>query len=394
MNHKRFENETDEQLILRICENKDSIGTWRDVADILNELLGESYGESCYRKKFQQFQRMFNASQDKFVDNNEQLEEIKEKIRELEIEKQKIRDERNEYKKLIREQARRESYKDQIIRTIQEYSCDSLVYDKNKNFNGVIKSDNDLIISLTDVHSGINISNFANEFNEDVLKKRLNQYLDKIFEVYLRHGSENCWVILSELISGIIHPALRIESNQNLIEQFLMIINYISEFLAELSYKFQTVNVVVCEGNHSRIFPNKEEALTGENMDVLAIPFLSAKLQNFKNIKFHENTIEKSIAIFYVRGKLIMSSHGDKDQPETVVQKFTLFFNKRPDIIYLGHRHSNGLKTVYDVKVIESGCVSGSDQFCMDKRLRNSPEQTISVITKNGLDCLYNVILD
>ena len=89
-----------------------------------------------------------------------------------------------------------------------------------------------------------------------------------------------------------------------------------------------------------------------------------------------------------------MSSHGDKDQPETVVQKFTLFFNKRPDIIYLGHRHSNGLKTVYDVKVIESGCVSGSDQFCMDKRLRNSPEQTISVITKNGLDCLYNVILD
>ena len=394
MNYKRFENETDEQLILRICENKDSIGTWRDVADILNELLGESYGESCYRKKFQQFQRMFNANQDKFVDNNEQLEEIKEKIRELEIEKQKIRDERNEYKKLIREQARRESYKDQIIRTIQEYSCNSLVYDKNKNFNGVIKSDNDLIISLTDVHSGINISNFANEFNEDVLKKRLNQYLDKIFEVYLRHGSENCWVILSELISGIIHPALRIESNQNLIEQFLMITNYISEFLAELSYKFQTVNVVVCEGNHSRIFPNKEEALTGENMDVLAIPFLSAKLQNFKNIKFHENTIEKSIAIFYVRGKLIMSSHGDKDQPETVVQKFTLFFNQRPDIIYLGHRHSNGLKTVYDVKVIESGCVSGSDQFCMDKRLINSPEQTISVITENGLDCLYNVILD
>lgn len=394
LKYRRFENETDDQLIYRITSDKDKIGTWQNVCDILNELLGTDYNESAFRKKKQSFDKMLAANREKFMDSNEQLKEINEKIRELEKERVKMRDERNEYKKIIRSEARKESYKDLIIRTIEEYQSKPLNYDKSKKFNGVIKTDNDLICSFTDIHTGVKISNFVNEFNESILKDRMNQYLDKIFEVYWRHTSENCYIILSELLSGIIHNNLRIENNQNLIEQFLTIMNYLSEFLAELSYRFMTVHVVVTEGNHCRVVAKKDDSLTGENMDMLAIPFLSAKLQNFDNIIFHNDNIETSIALFNVRGNTIVATHGDKDNPDNVVQKLTLFLKIRPDIIYLGHRHTNAMSTVYDVKVIESGCMSGSDSYCMDKRLRNKPEQTISVITKNGLDCLYNVVLN
>lgn len=390
--YKRFENESEEELILRVCEDKDKIGTWAEVADILNELLGNEYTESKYRKQFQSFKKMLAANQAKFSDNNAQLQEINEARRQLEIEKIQMRDERNEYKRLIREQARKESYKDQIIRAVREYQETPLEYDYNKKFNGVVKSDNSMIISFFDVHTGLNTSNFANEFNEKVLKDRINQYLDKIFEVMVRHGTEDCYVILSELVNGIIHPTLRIENNQNLIEQFLTIMSYLTEFLAELSYRFNEVNVYTVLSNHGRISPNKEESLTGENMDLLAIPFLSAKLQNFNNIKFHENIVEKSIALFTVRNSVVASAHGDKDNPDTVVQKFTLFLKVKPNIIYLGHRHTNGLSTVYDTKVIQSGSMAGVDNYCLDKRLRNRPEQTISIITDKGLDCLYNVV--
>ena len=393
MKYKRFENESDEELILRICQNKEQIGTWSDVADILNELTGNEYTESKYRKQFQIFQKMLVANQSKFADNNAQLEEINEARRQLEVEKVQMRDERNEYKRLLREQARKESYKDQIIRTIQEHQEKPLNYDVHKQFNN-IESDNDLICSFTDVHTGIKISNFVNEFNEDILKNRIRQYLDKILEVQYRHNSENCYIILSELLSGVIHSTLRIENNQNLIEQFLTIMDYLSQFLTELSYRFNTVHIFVVEGNHSRIIVNKDDSLTGENMDMLAIPFLSAKLQNFNNIIFHNNNIETSIATFKVRNSIIAASHGDKDSPDNVVQKFTMFLGMRPDIIYLGHRHTNGLTTTYDVKVVQSGAISGSDNYCMDKRMRNRPEQTISVITNKGLDCLYNVVLD
>ena len=41
--YKRFNGESDEELIYRITGEKDQIGSWQDVADILNELLGTEY---------------------------------------------------------------------------------------------------------------------------------------------------------------------------------------------------------------------------------------------------------------------------------------------------------------------------------------------------------------
>ena len=345
--------------------------------------------ESAFRKACKYARDFKDAGV--FDNEDEYLKELTLLKQELEKQRVKTRDERTELRRVIREEARKESYKDQVIRSIREYQSQPLCYDESKHFNGVLKTDNDLIISLTDIHAGIYIDNYFNKYDEDVLRDRLNEYLDKIFEVQLRHGSENAFLILSELVSGIIHNTLRIENNQNLIEQFLLITDYLAQFLAEISYRFNDVNVYIAPGNHSRISPKKEDSLKGENIDHLALPFLEAKLQNFKNIHFYKNNIEESVAMFSVRNNKIFASHGDKDIPTNVVQKFTMLFGVCPDLVYLGHRHTNGMTTVYKTKVIESGCLSGTDNYALDMRLHSNPSQTISVITDNGLDCLYNV---
>lgn len=368
--------------------------SWDEIADIINKEIGNDdmpFSEAAFRKPYQQAKRFYNAGV--FGDEAEsgQEEELRELLHELEKERVKTRDERNELKRILREEARKESYREQILRTIKEYSGKPLEYDKNKKFDGVVDGDNDMIISMTDIHAGIEVSNFCNTFNQDVLKDRFNHYLDRIIEIQKRHGSKDACVIMSELCSGIIHTGLRIENNQNLIEQFLTVINYTAEFLEELSYNFNTVHVFICPGNHSRIMANKEEHLKGENIDHLALPFLEAKLQNFDNVLCHYNEIEESVAIFNVRGNVVMASHGDKDSPEKVVQKFTLLFGMRPNIVMLGHRHTNALTTVYDCKVIQSGSLSGADNFCMDKRLRNKPEQTVTIVKDYGVDCIYDI---
>lgn len=400
MNLRKEESENTEQFIWRLGQAKDSgvlDMNWSDIADVINKEIGNEdmpFQESAFRKPYQQAKRFYDAGVFNVFDGDEYIEELRLQRQELAKEKVKVRDERNELNRRIREEARKECYKDQVLRSIAEYEHSPLLYDENKKFNGVLKTDNDLIISLTDLHTGIEIDNYFNKFNDNVLRNRLNQYLDKIFEVQLRHCSENAYVILSELVSGIIHNELRIENNQNLIEQFLTATDYISQFLAELSYRFSDVNVYMCVGNHSRISPKKEDSLKGENIDHLAIPFLRAKLQNFDNINFFDNDMEESIAVFTVRNQMVMASHGDKDSPSNVVQKFTMMFGAKPNLVYLGHRHTNEMSTVYDTKVIQSGCMSGSDNYCMDKRLRNKPEQTISVITDKGLDCIYDVKFD
>ena len=70
---ERLQDETEEELIYRICSQKDIIGTCSDVASIINQLTGNDFGESTYRKKFQSFQKMLNANQSKFTDSDEQL---------------------------------------------------------------------------------------------------------------------------------------------------------------------------------------------------------------------------------------------------------------------------------------------------------------------------------
>ena len=61
--YKRFEGESDDALIFRITGEKDQIGSWQDVADVLNELLSTNYSSSTFRKKRQYFDMMMNANE-------------------------------------------------------------------------------------------------------------------------------------------------------------------------------------------------------------------------------------------------------------------------------------------------------------------------------------------
>ena len=397
-NLERQPDENEEQFIWRIGQAKDS-GIldldWAEIADIINKQFrqdeSEYRSEAAYRKPYQQAKRFFEKNAfNKYVDENNYINELREAKFELRKEKQKMFDERTELNRKIREQARRESFIDLVTDQISNVAPLQLNY-KNKD---IIESDNDLICHLTDLHAGLNINNWYNTFNMDVLRDRLSNYLDNLFTIQKRHNSENCYIVIGEIVSGLIHETLRIENNENVIQQFIMVSSLLSEVIAEIAINFNNVFVYITPGNHARVIANKEHSLRGENFDVLLPHYLKASLQNYNNVFIEDNLKDCDIALFEVRGNKIASSHGDKDDVSNVVQKFTMIFGIKPDIILMGHRHTNALTTVYDTKVIQSGCVSGSDNYCLDKRLKNRPEQTISVIDETGLVCLYDVKVD
>ena len=395
MDLKKQENENDEQFIWRICQYKDSglldVG-WDEVADILNKELGledSPLTEATFRKPYQQAKRFYDAGVFNADAEDTYLSELRLQKQELEKEKVKVRDERNELRRMLREEARKESYVDLIKRTISESVIEPLDYQPN---NVTADGNNDLIVTLFDLHAGINVNNYFNTFNDDVLRERMNKYLDKIIEIQNRHQSENVCVIMSELLSGYIHPTIRIENNQNLIEQFVSVCEYISEFLAELSKHFITVNVFMAPGNHSRLMPNKDQSLRNENMDLLALPYLRAKLQNIDNVLIHDNDVDCMIAMFRVHNQTIFAVHGDKTSMNNVADKLTAFIGFRPNLIYMGHMHTNAMTTFHDTKCLQAGSLmGGGDEYCLDHMLKNKPEQIVSVITDDGLECNYDV---
>lgn len=316
--------------------------------------------------------------------------ELDMKIQELRREKIKLSDARVEYNKLIRQEARKESYADMIKRII----CENVEPMNIPVHYTLFNSSTDLLVHLTDIHTGIEIHNWKNDFDSDVLKQRIEKFTSDVLDIRGMHQSENCYLVIGEILSGIIHNNLRLQNNMDLMEQFKYVSELISAMLSRIANHFNHIYVYTTPGNHSRISPKKEDALDGENMDVLLPFYLKARMQNFENITICDNNIEPEIAMFNIRGNNIFAAHGHKDSPSNVVQNFTMMFGIKPEIVLLGHRHTNSMETVYDTKVIQSGCVSGSDNYATSIRKVNKPEQTVSVIGNNGLICLYDIQLD
>ena len=189
-------NETEMQYIWRIGRLRETgvlDKTWAELANLFNSQLrepDEAYTDSAYRKKYstmrQAYDEVFNKESTDALAN-----EIRVLKRELEKEKVNIRDERNEYKKLIREEARKESYIEQVIRSIKESVVpDLLEYDKYVMRSPNEECVNDLVIPLYDIHAGLKADNWWNSFDENILKDRFNYYLKRIFEIQQRHNAE------------------------------------------------------------------------------------------------------------------------------------------------------------------------------------------------------------
>ena len=384
--YKRHEDEGVLEYEYRICGCKDQIGTWQDVADLLNEQLGQEYTESKYRKQYQEMSKIVTIKPQLTCDKSELLEEIKEQRRLLEKAKIQMRDERNEVSRLYRENARRESFSDMIKRCIEGYEPAGFTCFR---FDSSNSDTTEMIVPISDLHFGVNINNMYNTYNKDIASDRLSRYLGKVLEIARRHNTENVSVVLlGDQISGLIHTSLRLENNENVIKQTMDAAELISNYIYTISPHFKKVSVYSVSGNHSRLQPEKVLNQKGEDLDKFIPFYVKAKLQNCDNVTIYDNTIDESVASFVCKNMLVYAVHGDRDSIGNVVQKLTMMTGNKPDIVYMGHLHTNQYMTVYDTKVIQSGCISGSDSYCMDNRLRSKPEQAVSVIGDNGLECV------
>lgn len=362
---------------------------WSDVVDFIRSETGESLNRDTVRKSYGMMALYDEAG---WVRPPDDVSGSSYDIKRLEAEKAmvRLRDERNEISRIQRELARKESMVDLIREGVRHEIEPRPGYVSHR----VEHTDNDVVVHLTDIHGGILIENFFNEYNVDVMYDRLDQYVGKIDEIRQRHGSENCYVMLGgDFVSGLIHTQIRLENNLDVVKQVKVVSSAIADFLEALSGMFGKVFVYSVPGNHGRVQPKKEDNLRGENFDFL-VPFIvKLMLANYENVYICEDNVEPTVAMFNVRGMNVFGVHGDKDSMENVVQKLTMVFGIKPDIVLAGHRHTNGMRTVYDSKVIESGCISGPDAYCMDHRLRNKPEQMVLVISNDGLECMYDVTL-
>lgn len=389
-NYKRFSGESDDELIYRITKDKEKIGTWQDVADILNELLGTSYSESAFRKKRQYFDTLKKVYIKNQTKSNIELFEINEKIRELEKAKVNFRDERMAWTKQNRISARVSDRLDKIEKAL--LSQGKTIF-KPLQQHVSNKSDNDLLIILSDLHIGHCFKSYWGEYNVDIAKNRLSVYLSEILSIKELHNSQNCYISLQgDLISNSIHKTIAITNCENVINQIKIACELISSFCYSLAQVFDNVYISSVSGNHSRI-DRKEDALHDERLDDLIFWGIQNNLNHIDNITCLYNQIDNGIAKITIRNKDYIAVHGDFDPfNKQGMSNLILLLRNIPYAIIYGHMHANAFTDESKVKLIRSGSFcGGGDNYTIEKRLSGEPSQMICVCTENGVKALYPI---
>ena len=359
VNIKPLEGQSELSYLWQIGQAKDGgayDGTWDDIAYLINFYYRNDESEyrtsSAYRKPYEQAKKFYESGVFNKFSEDEYLNKLNATKREAEREKVKLRDERRAWSKQNYADARTEDFLDKL--------SDSLVSIGNIQFpNHPVSgftSDNDMIVLLSDLHIGATFDNRFGRYDTDIAIDRMSELIDNVIELQKIHNSENCYVLsLGDQISGIIHKTVQVTNRENVIEQVKIATELISNFCYKLSKHFNNVNLISVSGNHSRLAPNKDNAMHDDRLDDLISWAVGLSLYNVDNFHVIENNIDTSIALFNVRGKSYVATHGDYDGfNKGDTQRLVSVIREFPEAWFTGHLHTIAVDEVNEIKMIKS----------------------------------------
>lgn len=391
---ERLPNESELSFHKRLVYGKIVDKTLADVdyTELAEQVYGKPYSSDVARRMMYGSCRTLQLldANTQVSASNDLLAEIRAQQIELQKERQKFYDQRVAYNKIVRERARQEELNEILSNAIISGDLPQLDYTPIVHMN----SDNDLLVSLNDIHFGATVDNYWNTYNSDICRIEMRNYLDRIIQIQRTHNSENCIVWQNgDSISGNIHYSIAVTNKENVIEQITGVSELIAEFIAELSKHFNTVSYISVAGNHSRINPDKDKTTTQERLDELVEWYLKARLGNFDNVIIGAgHKIDPTMYLIDVRGKTYIGVHGDYDSDSKVLS-LAAMSDRPPYAILMGHKHHNKIDTINGVKVIMAGSFLGIDDFCVQKRIVGRAEQMVCVCDENGIRCSYDIPL-
>jgi len=391
---KKQKDETTLQYIWRLGSAKDAGTlnmTWEELAEVFNENLGQDYGSSAYRKPYGQAKAYYDEVFSK-MESEDYNHELMMQKRSLERLKIQYRDERNAWNKQNYLAARVEQKLDYLEEQLKEIG--KIEFPDHRIYCS--PTDNDLIVFLTDLHIGETFDNNFGTYNSNIAKERLDKYSDEIIKIGTLHNIENIYVFLGgDQINNSIHRTIQVSNRENVIDQIKLASEYITSFVYKLSEYVGNVYIASTPGNHSRLCPNKDEAIKDERLDDLITWIVKQMTSHISNITVLEDNYDNTITKFVVRGNLFWGVHGDYDAGNaSAVNKLCTMIGEFPYAILAGHKHTPMSAEFNGIKYIQSGAVcSTGDDYTISKRLKGKACQTVLVCNSDGIQCTYNVTL-
>lgn len=381
MDYRRYEDENEYEYIYRLGTNKDMIGTWQDVADILNSELNYEYTESRYRKMYQAFSKMMEATQKHTA--NGYAEDLQRLKRDLEKERKKIQTEKVEYNKWLREQARDEMICEAICDAIRELDAMPIpvpVYGGTHGRNG--------IVCFGDEHFGTEFSisglhgEVLNQYSPEIFYDRMNSLMGQILEICDRENlNEICVYALGDFVDGILRVSQLMKLRYGVVESTVKYADYICKWLNELTQHVRVSYQMARHGNHTelRMLGQPKGTFTTDNMDLVVAEMIKVRMENNPNFSFVENPT--GYIFDNVCGFNILGLHGEVKSIGSAIKDFSHTYQTPIDILIAGHKHHSMSEAVGLCRdVIGVPSIMGTDDYAMKLNATSNAGATFLII--------------
>ena len=393
----RKEDESEYAYIYRIGNIKEQIGSWQDVADLLNYQLGYQYTESKYRKDYAAFCKLFEANRDKLTDNSAQLHEIEQRELELRMEQRKFYDQRQALTRVVNAKAREESLHECITRSAEQLNMSKPLVPLSRA-GEVHRLGTEALLILTDWHYGMVCDNPFNRYNPEVCAQRVRRLIDETVERLLMHQVTDLHIhLLGDFAHGAIHPTVRLESVENTCDQLMRVSEILAEAIHEISAAVDRVDVFATYGNHMRTVQNKKESIHSDNMEKIIPWWLATRLKDDDTINVCP-MCEEFITDF-IGGKTVVSTHGDLDTVRDFGVTANMLLSRDlgtpVDIAIMGDKHHAESLDRFGVDSMIAPALCGSDNHAHGKRLYAKPSQLLMTFEQDyGRDAVYYLKLE
>jgi len=375
--YKQKENETTIDYLLRLAEIKieekpDDL-EWSDIAkycgfdchyDSLRKALQPKYyGGLAIYKYLKDKLINENVSDDKVLNNLEITQ------REIYKERQKLRDEKNEYNSLLREQSRLELFFERI-----DESIDKLIKKKPRNIPKSINNDNNetkIICSFADCHYGVDfdIRGFNNEilnkYNPEVFMERMWKLKDELLNFCEMNNCKNVSIIdLGDSIEGILHLSQLKSLKGNIVDDIMDYAEFIADWLENLSEDIN-IDFYTSEGNHSelRIITGSKGDFPHENLEKIYSRAIQRMLRDNSNIKIHKSL--NGLNYFNVNGFDILTAHGNNEKNiKNSIKEYEDTYGIKVNYMLVGHLHcKNEIEIANGKEIIQVRSVMGVNEY-------------------------------
>lgn len=395
-------NETEDQCLWRIGKAKDAgllTDNWPDIALFLNKTFREDetqyYDSSAYRKKYRNFVTAYEGifSQERFADS--QIAEYEDQKKELFKAKKQFEDQRREAKKYWTAEARF----DHIIEKLIE-SANHLCEIKPLEFDDYILNyeDAEAVVCWADWHYGMVTDNIWNQYNTEICRQRVAEFVDKAVHRLSRHGIKKLHImLLGDAAHGSIHNSCRVASEEDTCDQLMQVSEIMAEAINKLSCYVPEVNVYATYGNHLRTVQNKHDSIHSDNMERIIPWWLEQRLQNNSRVNVIKSDYYEFIYL-NVCGYNIVGAHGDLEKFKqfglTVNTLFTKKYGMTIDYTVSADKHHIEEFEQIGIESILVRSLCGTDEYSNNNRLYSAPGQTLMIFTPDdGRDGTYNIKL-